>query len=117
MMKSEISEYDCASQQAQLVIDALKPFATIEGKVLSGPKLESFLADEPVETFIEANAMKAKAYFRLGNAKLLKDDYSAAVRSFEGSIKATKAAHLEPENIVVRRLNEARLAKARKSTS
>jgi len=115
LIKQEISDYECACQQAQLVIDSLKPFTTTAGKILSGPKLESFLDEEPAETYIEANTMKAKAYFRLGNAEFSMNDFSAAMRSFRNSLKAAKAAHLQPESVVLRRLDEARVACARKS--
>jgi len=102
-----------ACAQAKLALKDLIPFTAMKGKVLLGKKSQKTREHESEETFTEAKELQAKAYFRLGSAKLALGSYSSAVRCFECSISATKDADPTAiiENVVLRRLNDAKRAK------
>jgi tetratricopeptide (TPR) repeat protein len=123
LCKPEFAQPDRASEQARAALKLLFPFARKEGKVVvilarGGDKTEHVVTDqEPVETFREAKALQAKAYFRLGSAEFDMEDYSASVKSFELSLKSSSASspNIKPDSLLVRRLHEAkRKSKARK---
>jgi hypothetical protein len=89
----------------------LSPFVIEKGKIRKGKKFaEVHKEDEPESTFVAAKGLQAKAFFRLGCAQYEIGDYSDAVKSFEHSIKSTKAIneHRKPESAVLRRLAEAK---------
>jgi len=106
-----------ASDQAQLALNEIKPFATSKGKVMIGEMLDISRDEEPEETYNEAKELQAKAFFRLGNAQRASSDYGAAVKSYENSIKSTrdiKGSNAKPEAVVQRRLLEAKKENAKK---
>ena len=117
MLRSEAYFPNLACDHARLALLELKPFATSKGSVLTGRKLDKPREGEPDITYIQAKELQSKAYFRLGNAQIVTGDYSAAVKSFDLSIKATRALKgpdAKPEAVVQRRLAEAKKLNAKK---
>lgn len=117
MLRSEAYFPNLACDHARLALLELKPFATSKGSVLTGRKLDKPREGEPEETFLQAKELQAKGYFRLGNAQIVTGDYGAAVKSFDLSIKATRALKgpdAKPEAVVQRRLAEAKKLNAKK---
>jgi tetratricopeptide (TPR) repeat protein len=117
LLRSEVYYPTLACDHARLALLELKPFATSKGSVLTGRKLNKPREGEPEETYTQAKELQAKSYFRLGNAQMVTGDYGAAVKSFDLSIKATKALKgpdAKPEAVVQRRLAEAKKLNARK---
>ena len=106
-LSNEINDAKCAAVQASLSLKELKAFATQMGTVLTGEKLESIRSDEPHNTFYEAKALQAKAYFRLGSALLARCDYGDAVKTFQKCVASTKDANLTVDAGIVRKMNEA----------
>jgi tetratricopeptide (TPR) repeat protein len=116
MLKPQFSHPEQAVEQARLALQELKPFSAAKGKIMKGSKLDSVhRANEPTETFEEAMNLQTKAYFRLGSAYYEKGEYSEAVQSFEKSIKCSKEANSAPDNLVLRRLSEAKRENKRKN--
>jgi tetratricopeptide (TPR) repeat protein len=110
LLKPQFNELQVASRQAQLAIKELAPFCDFTSK-----KNDITL----LETKHEILKLKSKAYFRLGSAQYEMGDFYSSVRSFEESIKSTKKIsdpNAKPEQLVVRRLAEAKreLAKQNK---
>ena len=117
LLRSEAYFPTLACDHAGLALQELKPFVASKGSVLTGRKLTKSREGEPEETYTEAKALQAKAYFRLGNAQIVTGDYSEAVKSLDLSIKGTKAlkgSDTKPEAVVQRRLAEARKLNAKK---
>ena len=117
LLRSEAYFPALACDHAGLALQELKPFVASKGSVLTGRKLTKSREGEPEETYTEAKALQAKAYFRLGNAQIVTGDYSEAVKSLDLSIKATKALKgpdAKPEAVVQRQLAEARKLNAKK---
>lgn len=117
MLRSEAYFPNLACDHARLALLELKPFATSKGRVLTGRKLDKPREGEPEENYTQAKELQSKAYFRLGNAQIVTGDYSAAVKSFDLSIKATRALKgpdAKPEAVVQRRLAEAKKLNAKK---
>ena len=111
----EIKDTRGAITQATLSLHALKPFATEKGVVLTGKKLTKKRTDEPERTFHEAKALQAKAYFRLGSAQMVTEEYDEAVQTFGRCVHSTKEAGMTLDSVVVRKVNEAkRLCKGKK---
>lgn len=116
MIKSDFAQPDRSSEQARAALKLLLPFTRQEGKVIvvrsrGGVKSEQVVADhEPAETYREAGALQGKAFFRLGSAEYEMGDYSAAIKSFELSLKSSSAssAHTKPDSLLIRRLQEAK---------
>ena len=116
MLKPQFSHPEQAVEQARLALQELKPFSAAKGKIMKGSKLDSVhRADEPMETFEEAMHLQTKAYFRLGSAYYEKGEYSEAVQSFEQSVKSSTEANSAPDNLVLRRLSEAKRENKRKN--
>jgi len=115
MLKPEMKNVMGACAQAKLAIQDLNPFTVSKGKVFFVKRSKKPRENEPVETYTEAKELQAKAYFRLGSAKLILGSYSKAIRCFERSIKCTKEAdsRAKIEKIVLRRIAEAKRAKDR----
>jgi hypothetical protein len=98
-----------AVAQAQNALHDLGPFCTKKGKIMKGRKLTSTHVDsEPEETYLEAKALQAKAYFRLGSAHYELAEFSDAIISYESSVNATEEAKAKPDKLVLRRLAEAK---------
>jgi tetratricopeptide (TPR) repeat protein len=109
MLKPQMSHPEQAVEQGRRALQELKPFCAAKGKIMKGSKLDLVhRADEPKETFEEAMNLQAKAYFRLGSAYYEKGEYPEAIKSFEQSVKSTKEANAVPDNLVLRRLSEAK---------
>ena len=110
MLKPEISDPDGAYTQALLALKDLMPFCTAAGVVLTGRKLQKSRGNEPIETFKEAKELQAKAYFRLGSAKLQAGEYIPAMRTFEKCLATTKEIHpdAKADKMVLHRLAEAK---------
>ena len=106
----KLSDPKCAATQALLSLRQLSPFCAAEGLVLTGRNLQNSRENEPFQTFREAKELQAKAYFRLGSAKLQSGDFKVAIRNFERCMESTKEIHpdAKPERLVVNGLNEAR---------
>lgn len=111
---------DSISQSAE-ALRLLGPFTAKCGAVVvstsdlredpDDEKEENFLFEnEPEETYHEARALQAKAFFRLGSAEMVQGDWSAAVDAFQASIHSSD----KPDSLVVRRLQEAKLKRASK---
>ena len=110
-----------ASRQALNAIQDLEPFCAQKGKIMKGEKLDKVHGDsEPEEIYLEAKALQAKAYFRLGSAQSELGEISDAILSYECSINASEQAKAKPDRLVLRRLSEAkresRLARKRERT-
>ena len=117
MLRSEAYFPNLARDHARLALLELKPFATSKGSVLTGRKLDTPREGEPEATYLQAKELQSKAYFRLGNAQIVTGEYSAAIKSFDLSIKATRALKgpdAKPEAVVQRRLAEAKKLNAKK---
>lgn len=116
MLNPHFSRPGQAVEQARLALHELKPFCVSKGKVVKGSKLdEVFRDDEPEETFLEAMKLQAECYFRLGSAQYDLGDYSEAIYSFEHSVKSTKQTQSKPDNLVLRRLSDAKRENRRRS--
>ncbi len=113
----EISDANGAVIQANLSLKELKPFATKKGAVFVGKKLSSTRTDEPHSTYLEAKALQAKAYFRLGSAQLVLSEYDEAVKTFELCVASTKEANLTVDAGVLRKINEAKRFRKEKKES
>ena len=100
-----------AAAQARTALKLLSPFCVQEGKVIrTREKKDYILKDlEPLETFKEAKALQAKAYYRLGSAELESGDYASAIKNFEASLLcAPSGADSKPDALTVKRLQEAK---------
>lgn len=113
----EISDPNGAVIQASLSLKELKPFATKRAAVLVGKKLAHTRSDEPHSTYLEAKALQAKAYFRLGSAQLALSEYDEAVKTFEHCVTSTKEANLTVDAGVLRKINEAKRFRKEKKES
>jgi len=110
-LKSTFLQPDRAAGQARAALKLLAPFTVREKKVISvRDKKEYVLKEhEPVETFKEAQALQAKAYYRLGSAELEAGDYAAAIKSLESSLKCGSSdPPAKPDSLTVKRLQEAK---------
>lgn len=113
-LKKEIDDAKGSVTQANLSLKELKPFATERGVVLTGKKLSKKRTDEPHGTYTEAKGLQAKAYFRLGSAQLVMNEYDDAVKTFEHCVESTKEAGMTVELTgVLRKMTEAKGAVAR----
>ena len=113
----EICDANGAVIQASLSLKELKPFATKRGAVLVGRKLANTRTDEPHSTYLEAKALQAKAYFRLGSAQIVLSEYDEAVKTFENCVASTKEANLTVDAGVLRKINEAKRFRKEKKES
>ena len=115
MLKPEFSLPEQALEQARLALQELKPFCVRKGKVMKGSNFDVIHhKDEPTETFTEAILLQAKAYFRIGSAHFEMGDFQGAIHGFEQSIKSTQQTDSKPDNLVLRRLCEAKRENRRK---
>ena len=93
-------------------------FRSKKGKVI----LSDVVSDnEPTETYLEAKAVEAKAYFRLGCATYELKDYAKSVKSFQSSldcfyeiqkVSATTTPGVpprKPDAVLLRRLHDAKV--------
>jgi tetratricopeptide (TPR) repeat protein len=117
LLKSEFALPSRAADQARAALKLLFPFTRHEGKIIvilsrgGDKKKEHVVSDkEPAETYKEAKSLQAKAYFRLGSAELNMGDYSAAIKSFEASLKSSSVTSPDskPDSLLMRRLQEAK---------
>jgi tetratricopeptide (TPR) repeat protein len=107
-----------AADLAMTALFELGPFVVERGHIRKGHKYsEIHSSKEPHSTYRVAKELQAKAYFRLGSAQQEMRNHEDAVKSFEHSIKSTKAIGKKPETVVLRRLAEAKRLKARKNKS
>jgi len=107
-----------AIKAAKLALTELGPFTQERGKIRKGRKLSKIhKEDESEATYDATKKLQAKAFFRLGSAQFAAKDYPSAVESFEESLKSTKAVdeHCQPEQVVLRRLAEAKREHARRN--
>jgi len=112
LLKPHFERRDLAAEQAQLALHDLAPFCAKKGKIMKGAKVDKVHRDdEPEETYLDAMTLQAKAYFRLGSAQYDLGDYCEAISSFENSVRSTKEAKAKPDNLVLRRLSEAKREK------
>jgi len=105
-----ILDTDTAYAQASLALFDLRPFTSAPRIVLTGKRLQKTREDEPIETYQDAKVLEAKAYFRLGSAKLLAGQYAAAMHMFEKCLASTKDIEPDrkPDKVVVHRLAESK---------
>jgi len=110
-----------AADLAMTALFELGPFVMQKGQIRKGRRyVDVHKRGEPHETYQVAKELQAKGYFRLGSAQCDMGNHADAVKSFEHSIKSTKAISNngtsgEPESIVLRRLAEAKRVSERKS--
>lgn len=104
----DIKDIKGSISQANQSIKELKPFATERGVVLTGTKLTKKRTDEPVDTYHQAKALQAKAYYRLGSARIAQHDYEAAVKTFELCVESTKEAGMVVDAAIMKKINEAK---------
>jgi len=111
LLKPSYSQPDRSAGQARAALKLLAPFTVREGKAISvRDKKEYILKEhEPVDTYKDAQALQAKAYYRLGSAELASGDYAAAIKNFEESLKSTSSnPSAKPDSLTERRLEEAK---------
>ena len=113
----ELDDAKGAAAQANFALKELRPFASAKGVVLTGNKLTKQRADEPHETYTEAKALQAKAYFRLGSAQLALDEYDDAVKAFEQCLDSTTEGGLSVDAGVMRMINKAKRCRKEKKES
>lgn len=114
-LKPHFSERMHAIEQALMALHDLEPFCAKKGKIMKGSKLDQVHRDdEPEDTYLDAMALQAKAYFRLGSAQYELGEWSDAVASYEKSVCSTQKANAKPDNLVLRRLSEAKRENRRK---
>ncbi|KAL3826273.1 hypothetical protein ACHAXA_004591 [Cyclostephanos tholiformis] len=109
----EINDARGAVTLATLSLKELKPFATKRGAVITKHHVYA-RTDEPHTTYVEAKALQAKAYFRLGSAQHVLSEYDEAVKSFEKCVASTKEANLTVDSGVLRKINEAKRCRKEK---
>lgn len=114
LLEDETRDIRSAIAQANLSLKELRPFVEERGSVLTGKKMEKKRLEEPHSTYAEAKTLQSKAFFRLGSAQLMMEDYEEAVKSFEQCITCTQTIDVNPEQVVLRRLNEAKQGDRRK---
>jgi tetratricopeptide (TPR) repeat protein len=116
MLKPHFGHPDHAAEQSRLALRELGPFCSQKGKVMKGSKMNVvFREDESEETYIEAMGLQAKTYFRLGSAHFDMGEYGEAIRFFDSSVKTTRLSNSKQDNLVLRRLSEAKRESKRKS--
>jgi hypothetical protein len=108
LLKPYFSESQIAEKQAKAALQDLSPFCdccdcdtTREGSIRD-----------------ELLSLQGKAFFRLGSAHFEMRDYCSAIDSFNASIKSTRhksAQNSMPDQLVLRRLAEAKREKAKQS--
>jgi len=109
LMKPYFLQYEHALKQAQRALHDLGPFCVTVGMIMKGAKLDQVHREnEPEQTYQEAMALQAKAYFRLGSAQYGLHEYDDAILSYEKSVRCTELAGAKPDNLVIRRLTEAK---------
>ena len=108
LLMPEIQDAKGAVTQAEQSLRELKPFATNKGVVFMGKKLAFNRTDEPEDTYVQAKALQAKAYFRLGSAQLVLGEYDDAVKSLECSVASTREANMKVDAGLLRKLNKAK---------
>ncbi|KAL9179718.1 hypothetical protein ACHAXT_009008 [Thalassiosira profunda] len=116
-LKEDLDDAKGAAAQANFALKELQPFASAKGVVLTGKKLTKQRTDEPHETYTEAKALQAKAYFRLGSAQLALDEYDDAVKAFEQCLDSTTEGGLSVDAGVMRKINEAKRCRKEKKES
>lgn len=97
MLKPWFMRYNHTMEQCQLALQELNVFCTRKAK----EKLSE-------ETYIDIMSLRAKAYFRLGSAQSATGRYKVAIESFENSLTSSQEANSKPDNIVLKRLSEAK---------
>jgi hypothetical protein len=98
-----------AAAQALNALHELSPFCIKKGVVMKGKTLTKTHRDgEPEKTYLDAKALQAKAYFRLGSAQDELGEFADAIISFESSVQAAEHAMAKPDKLVLRRLSEAK---------
>jgi hypothetical protein len=112
LLKPDFAVPARSADQARHALKLLAPFTRQEGYVACVLRRTQHVISnkEPKETYHEARALQAKAYFRLGSAELEMADYAAAVKSFEQSVKCSdsKSSNQKPDSLLLRRLHEAK---------
>ena len=104
MLKPWFMRYNHTMEQCQLALQELNVFCTAKAK----KKLSE-------EMYIDIMSLRAKAYFRLGSAQSATGRYKVAIKSFENSLTSSQEANSKPDNIVLKRLSEAKRKSRQKS--
>jgi hypothetical protein len=116
LLKPYFGKREEAAEQAHLALHDLRPFCAKKGKVMKGAKLDKvYREDEPEETYVDGKTLQAKAYFRLGLAQYELGEYCEAISCYEESVRSTQQAKAQPDNVVLRRLSEAKQEIRRKA--
>ena len=82
LLEDETRDIRSAIAQANLSLKELRPFVEERGSVLTGKKMDKKRLEEPHSTYTEGKTLQSKAFFRLGSAQLMMEDYEEAVKSF-----------------------------------
>ncbi len=116
LLKAHFSQYEEAAEQAKRALHDLGPFCVTMGMIMMGADLDKVHREnEPEQNYLEAKALQAKAWFRLGSAQYELGEYCDAISSFEKSVQSTQLAKAKPDSLVIRRLAEAKREKRQKS--
>ncbi|KAL7551400.1 hypothetical protein ACHAWF_017843 [Thalassiosira exigua] len=107
LLKEEIDDAKGTVSQANLALKELRPFISEKGTVLVAKKLTKKRFHEPPETYIQAQALAAKAHFRIGSAQLAQRDYDDALKSFEKCVESTKEAGMAVDSGIHKKMGEA----------
>jgi hypothetical protein len=116
LMNPEIKQLYRAADQARFAVRLLSPFTAKHGMVIlkfvDGDESTELIvnAHEPDQTFEEAKALEAKAYFRLGSAEFETGNYAGATKSFRASLKclSESSTGTKTDALVSKRLEEAK---------
>jgi hypothetical protein len=127
LMNPEIKQLYRAADQARFAVRLLSPFTAKQGmvilKFIDGDESTELIvnAHEPAQTYEEAKALEAKAYFRLGSAEFETGNYAGATKSFRASLKCLgeSSSGNKSDTLVSKRLEEAKskLKSLKKRTS
>jgi len=108
-LKPHFSKPQEAARQALNALNDLEPFCAQKGKIMKGEKLDKVHEEsEREETYLEAKALQAKAYFRLGSAQSEMGEISDAILMYECSVLSSEQAKAKPDRLVLQRLSEAK---------
>jgi WD40 repeat protein len=115
LLRPSFLQPQLAAGQARAALRLLEPFSIELGKVIErheGKADVILSSNEPASTYVEAKALQAKAYYRLGSAELEAGDYASAVKMFDASLRSSSGSgqgkDVKPDALTVKRLQEAK---------
>lgn len=117
LLKPEMAQISRAADQARFALQLLSPFTRKKGKIIvvidddEGQTSETTSEKEPEATYLEANALQSKAYFRLGSAEFESGNFAGATKSFAASLRSVREStvgKVKSDAILMKRYQEAK---------